>query len=442
MLILLIIFYLVEYCIASSPVVSGIDFDSVLDIGFHSFLHPCSHSHLHENESNPHHLDSNLLRNSTLDRNKAALRLKANEAGNLLNELAKYDSFSSYLRTHYFKQSTKNVQSKNNEFQALWASGHSAPFAMFDHANKVTRLTWCQEDEKFQDEKYLIDSLRNRHIVFMGDSITRYQYLDLVYLLMYGKWSDDQKFVDSTLHKSWSDYLLYTAATLKNVELCECYRGVMGPGFANVENRKYVNQELNTTIWFFLWFGDYCLPHGHFNVSDDIRPMNCMPNRCTKAASKNPWMASSAADFIDAFVTVHSPDLVLLNTGFHTAFDGLNPLSHREAPRFTRFVRELNESGISTKFVFKSTTPYWLKPVADWRLRDLGAQKLGLAGVWKYWDISQSILELFTVYNRIELAHVYFNESAVSRGFHWDNYHYLPWINHEMNKLFIAQFFQ
>ncbi|KAL3927231.1 MAG: hypothetical protein SGARI_005381 [Bacillariaceae sp.] len=74
-------------------------------------------------------------------------------------------------------------------------------------------------------------------LVFVGDSVDRYQYLSLVYYLRWGFWfSDDPNGEKSgappmksfLFHEkdggSWNDYFADSAAVLSPYETCDCYR--------------------------------------------------------------------------------------------------------------------------------------------------------------------------------------------------------------------------
>ena len=81
--------------------------------------------------------------------------------------------------------------------------------------------------------------LANNHILFMGDSLSRYFYLSLAVLISTGKWaprfthSTDPKYPPSVLSEgdfgSWSDFYHYTNSIINDAstdsyELCDCFR--------------------------------------------------------------------------------------------------------------------------------------------------------------------------------------------------------------------------
>ena len=88
------------------------------------------------------------------------------------------------------------------------------------------------------------DTLRGKSIVFIGDSLTRYQYLNLVYFLATGKWSSPhpRNELDKE-HASWQSFYRTTTQRNQN-EICDCYRLQLFPhreaGLSSlVENRSF-----------------------------------------------------------------------------------------------------------------------------------------------------------------------------------------------------------
>ena len=97
------------------------------------------------------------------------------------------------------------------------------------------------------------------------------------------------------------------------------------------ENRLFHSAALNTTIWYFHWFGEKSPLHSHFNITQDVQQMDCMPSACGRTASTHSWIAFSAAEFVHEFILAHSPHLVVLNRGHHGQLDGKNAFSNRES---------------------------------------------------------------------------------------------------------------
>ncbi len=136
--------------------------------------------------------------------------------------------------------------------------------------------------------------LRNKSIVLVGDSLTRYQYLNLVQFLENGQWwnPDPQlecefqwgggerssswplfynvgrflgnwaKHPDGMIHSSFflplfpspPHHVQGTNARFNGREVCDCYREEPAGRKGNIENRYYYNEEVDVWVSFFQWF--------------------------------------------------------------------------------------------------------------------------------------------------------------------------------------------
>ena len=367
---------------------------------------------------------------------------------------------------------------------SVWRpSPHRPPYALFDINSHHTRLTMCEQDKYFLDNNFLWERMRNRRLVFIGDSVTRYQYLDLVYFLTYKRWNRDLRLVNERQYGNWTEFFESTNGQFnppnrKVNELCECHRTTCCGTWHLNENRKYINEELNAIVWFFTWFGDVSVPHGHFDVRKDIQPLECMPSNCHEFATNKAWKANSTAEFLYTFALYHRPDHIILNTGLHTPMDGRNSLFVREAKEWRKLVMMLQhaqeqeddelEEGAArlprTKFVYKSVTSLVQDDhVADQRDSDFGALELAAHGVWDYWDVASMVYELYVIYRKLETAYNFYhgigivgndtaqtgeiNAASISstslsnRGFGWDPTHYTPWVYREINRVMIMKLY-
>jgi hypothetical protein len=127
---------------------------------------------------------------------------------------------------------------------------------------------------------------RNLRIAFVGDSITRYQYLSLVYFLRWGSWfrpSQRPNLVRTSKNESWFQYFRRTNSYFAPFEQCDCFRP-LGPwnsvhfhelhelGSAipiSTENRHYWDPRRNNSVVYIQAFGSRG-SHGHW------RPENAM----------------------------------------------------------------------------------------------------------------------------------------------------------------------
>ena len=121
------------------------------------------------------------------------------------------------------------------------------------------------------DASHYSHLMNNQNIVMVGDSLMRYQYLSLVYLIHTGTfypvdskpsilWEGD--------HVSWNAFFQATNAALHPNEYCDCYR--VSKTVAN-ENRYYFHDQRNISISYIAYFGDMdeMKIHGHWSPLDN-----------------------------------------------------------------------------------------------------------------------------------------------------------------------------
>lgn len=83
------------------------------------------------------------------------------------------------------------------------------------------------------------EKLRNLRLVFLGDSLTRYQYLSLAYFLRHGRWFDPNISINNLvdahsfhhpLHpdEDWNEFFWQSNRMLHPMEVCDCLRSQNG----------------------------------------------------------------------------------------------------------------------------------------------------------------------------------------------------------------------
>ncbi len=116
---------------------------------------------------------------------------------------------------------------------------------------------------------------QNLNILMAGDSLTRYQYLDLAYFLAHnGTWvqpNDTPNMVmEQTIDGGWPQFYNFTNTMLKPYEQCDCYR--VGRMLSRnldtvVENRYFYEEKNNNRLTYLQKFGDFAF-RSNWNVSD------------------------------------------------------------------------------------------------------------------------------------------------------------------------------
>jgi hypothetical protein len=123
----------------------------------------------------------------------------------------------------------------------------------------------------------------NVNIVIIGDSLSRYGYLSLVYFLRWGRWFEptleksnlmDERSFKSLFHDdAFGEFYFQSSRLLQPYELCDCYNGggeQQPPDKTAyvIENRYYHDPELNNTVTFLHAFGHQDMIHGRIAASE------------------------------------------------------------------------------------------------------------------------------------------------------------------------------
>jgi hypothetical protein len=114
---------------------------------------------------------------------------------------------------------------------------------------------------------HFTDKLANKRIVFMGDSLIRYQYLSLIYALTNGQYlnmSVTPNPVVQRTYENWNDFLRRTNAMFRPLEYCDCFREETH----RLENRFYLDSRRNLSIAMF-YLNDLSTCQGHWNSWKD-----------------------------------------------------------------------------------------------------------------------------------------------------------------------------
>lgn len=188
-------------------------------------------------------------------------------------------------------------------------------------ASVYARLQFKESDGEFFAQFH--SRMDNRHIVFVGDSVMRYQYISLAYWLHTGAFPAHKptmlyKNNFAELHTIYS----VTNAMLYPAEYCDC--SVFGEKLI-VENRFYYNEKRNISFSFYFYAGDYRKIYGFWlaggpNSNHKFYPPPHNTNRSEM------WAAYTIHDLLTAVAPKLNPKptVLLLNAG-----QWRNKYSHR-----------------------------------------------------------------------------------------------------------------
>ncbi len=109
----------------------------------------------------------------------------------------------------------------------------------------------------------LIETLKNQHLVMIGDSLTRYQYIALVYALHY-KHPISQDLLPNPVYEgtwgSWSEFLKKSNELLAPNEVCDCFRTKEDYSYW-FDNRYYHDTANNISVTFIGIYMKYTQGH-------------------------------------------------------------------------------------------------------------------------------------------------------------------------------------
>jgi hypothetical protein len=168
--------------------------------------------------------------------------------------------------------------------------------------------------------------LRGRRIAIIGDSLTRYQYLNLAHFLAYGSWYSASPHLESERQwGSWGEFFRGSSARLNAAgpaafEVGDC---VADPPELRIENRYFVDLGANISLSFRQMRGTLT-QRGHdaewLNAGCRAPPCaqtGCVPGNCSGAH----YTLSSPRQLLEHFASTFRPDTIVVNSGFWGGFD-------------------------------------------------------------------------------------------------------------------------
>jgi hypothetical protein len=307
-------------------------------------------------------------------------------------------------------------------------------------AARGKRLFWNDVDLVDRiDHGFARSCLSGSSILFIGDSLTRYQYLSLVHYLATGLWTSEHPRNEvEREHNSWEDF--YQTTTQRNLyEVCDCHRekgawGIVGP--KTVENRYFSWNNISITyIQYFSeklggvklhdreWLTAACQSAANASCQ------SCAPGSCNE---KN-GLFIRLGDILGHEVLLQlvqrtKPTDIVINVGFHDM--GWLAVHAATLGRISREV----QSALPThniRFHWKTTT----YPKGGRRFdaeeanpaENRAAEILTRDYDWKVfdlWDLTKTLHS--TMQSQKRLNSMYF-----------DSLHYLPWVYAHQNRAFL-----
>ena len=147
----------------------------------------------------------------------------------------------------------------------------------------VTIISFCtsvlsifQSNEQQQlhihSSKLDIDSaFKDKHVVIIGDSISRYLYVALVYVLHHKHWLEPLMLpnpVEERTYESWPIYFGAIDGMLYPYHYCDCSREQM------YENKYYINRPSSFFVSYLLYFGKNYPIHARWSPNSTYSSLN------------------------------------------------------------------------------------------------------------------------------------------------------------------------
>ncbi len=173
---------------------------------------------------------------------------------------------------------------------------------------------------------HLQNTFKNRHVVFIGDSVTRYQYLALVSALHNNitlhPCNAHAPVINHGPWKAWSKYYEGVPKLFAPYEKCDCYHSdrISGPPPSQLyENRHYHNKERNFTLSFLQFFGEFS--HGHLLTPWITNNSDPLQNYQTDFVPEK-WRYN-LIDLFPQYIAKFEPkvDVIMFNLGFWAVND-------------------------------------------------------------------------------------------------------------------------
>eukprot|EP01041_Mallomonas_annulata_P003856 gene3856-7688_t len=278
--------------------------------------------------------------------------------------------------------------------------------------------------------------LRDKRIVIIGDSLTRYQYLNFVHFLSTNTWisSHPRNEVEGDWleYGGWKTFFKGTSRRMGCFELCDCRRP---EGEGGHESRHYHDPNYNLSIHYFLWLaphkisGFVSIPTSNEAYADAYA--NCTFGIPRIINESNFNYSSNIYDFLDQSIRPIYPDSVIVNQGIWPDVD-------LRTESFHKFAKLL--SNITSLPIWKVTTAIFDGKPEETKNTFCTYIRGDFPGPECNPLDSDKMLNLFKGHK----IHIYDTYSMskdliMEPSAYFDTYHFMPFVYRELNKQLIRQ---
>lgn len=274
----------------------------------------------------------------------------------------------------------------------------------------------------------LKDFLSKKRIVFIGDSLTRYQYLNFIHILHFNAWtlSVYPRIEIESDWPNWKSFHIGTSFRFGCREICDCYRDrhFSGLGPSSKENRFYYDPSFDISVFFFAWFPPIPIMLNPVPKPNDFKKL-CreIPSKQEMMLAYNPeseFVYSEITDFINDIIKPMMPDVLILNQGFW------KNNKFRSNETYFHHVMTAAKSA-SKRFIWKTSTS-----------RCFDAPDDGVDGGSFRTRLIEAKVEVFDAFR---ITHFIANRHNKSNEAQWtclfDKHHFQPFVYREINKKFV-----
>jgi len=300
------------------------------------------------------------------------------------------------------------------------------------------------------------DVLKGQHLVMVGDSLMRYQYINLIYFIENKKFpemipnicreNDYNRVTPEWLKElgvtqkesGWPAYYIDLSRIFNGNERCDCYRSL-------TENRFYYNEQLDIRVSFFLKYNSP-IP-GHNYTAESTGPPGRLDLATYNSLNRPPDWEFEVPALLQHLIKGTLP---VKGTNFHLPKPTIilyneciwNDGWSEKIPKFAKVLADEPDIfgiwKIGTRATIMSTSilTAYLNSVKG--QKDLIRNKYVL-GVFDSFRATKRFATMAVLNDTVDFNH--FTKwpalHADQHAHHWDMYHFQPWVNNVINLEFL-----
>ena len=274
--------------------------------------------------------------------------------------------------------------------------------------------------------------LRDKQIIFIGDSLSRYQYLNLIHYFHTNSWmGSTNQLARETDWGSWKSFHIGSTLRFGCQEICDCYKPD-DKKFIKIENRHYYDIDYNITIRLYLWYPPIHPLSVSYNsvrkpLSELIKAQCLAPIEwLNKLNEYNPNITHTFRND-DALLKFVQEIIQPLHTYFLIINNGIwkYPILREDASFRSKFVELAKKS--SNHFIWKTTATVCGEKIS--RDSPIFLNQLQ--------DLNVTIFDTYKYTKDVTAVH---DKMNISRQVCYDGLHYNHFVYRELNKLLLRLF--